>query len=189
MVFVLALLVFSLGYALWRRLLQPRPLPAPEQRAAPGNGAIALFALALGVATFAMRIAWPVGKNWEPLHWQLGHFAQYMALFVVGLLAYQRGWLDALTVRQGRLRGWVALAFVPVLLVIFVGGGIFEVGDAPFMGGWHWQSLAYALWEQFIGLALIVALLVWFRTRFNRQGAWLGHSRLTPMPPMSFSRH
>jgi glucan biosynthesis protein C len=169
--FVLALLAFSLGYALWRRLLQPRPLPVPEQRTAPGNGAIVLFALALGLVTFLVRTAWPVGQNFEPLHWQLGHFTQYVALFVVGLLAYRRGWFDTLSIAQGRRWGWIALALAPLLLVIFVVGGAFEVGEEPFMGGWHWQSLAYSLWEQFMGLSLIVFLLVWFRTHLNHQGA------------------
>jgi glucan biosynthesis protein C len=38
------------------------------------------------------------------------------------------------------------------------------------MGGVRWQSLAFALWEQFMCMAMVVTLLVWFRRRFNRQG-------------------
>jgi surface polysaccharide O-acyltransferase-like enzyme len=34
----------------------------------------------------------------------------------------------------------------------------------------HWQCLAYAVWEQIVGIAMIVTLLVLFRNRFNRQG-------------------
>ena len=44
-------------------------------------------------------------------------------------------------------------------------------GDlAPLMGGVHWQSLAYSVWEQFMCVAMVISLLVWFRNRLNRQG-------------------
>ena len=35
--------------------------------------------------------------------------------------------------------------------------------------GFHWQAFAYALWEQFLAVGMILALLVWFRNRFNSQ--------------------
>lgn len=35
------------------------------------------------------------------------------------------------------------------------------------------MSLAYSLWEAFIGIALIITVLVWFRSRFVRQGKLL----------------
>jgi surface polysaccharide O-acyltransferase-like enzyme len=37
------------------------------------------------------------------------------------------------------------------------------------MGGIHWQSFAYSLWEQFMCMAMVVTLVVWFRKRFNNQ--------------------
>jgi glucan biosynthesis protein C len=40
----------------------------------------------------------------------------------------------------------------------------------PLMGGVHWQSLAYSVWEQFMCVAMVVSLLVWFRDRLNHQG-------------------
>jgi hypothetical protein len=39
------------------------------------------------------------------------------------------------------------------------------------MGGVTWQSLVYSVWEQFMCMAMVVTLLVWFRTKFNRQGS------------------
>ena len=38
----------------------------------------------------------------------------------------------------------------------------------PFKGGFHWQSLALAMWEHATGIALMITLLVLFRERFNR---------------------
>ena len=37
------------------------------------------------------------------------------------------------------------------------------------MGGIEWQSFTYSLWEQFMCVAMVVTLVVWFRKRFNNQ--------------------
>src|SRR5665811_84111 len=37
----------------------------------------------------------------------------------------------------------------------------------------YWQAFAYALWEQFIGVAIIIALSVLFREKYNAQGRLL----------------
>jgi hypothetical protein len=168
--FVGALLVFSLLYALWRTLAVRAPARAQVDGRAPGNAAIALFALVLGLVTFVVRIWFPVGWNLEPVHWQLAHFCQYVALYVAGIVAYRRNWFAGLTGRQGRLWSWVALALVPLFPAIGVAGGALEGDLAPLVGGVHWQSLAYSIWEQFMCVAMVVSLLVWFRDKLNRQG-------------------
>ncbi len=118
-----------------------------------------------------MRIWWPVGSWLEPFHLQLGHFPQYLALFPLGVVAYRRNWLAGLTRSQAKAWSFVAVAAVALFPVLLVGGGALANGDLdPFKGGLHWQSLAYCLWEQFLGAALIVSLLVWFRDRLNHQG-------------------
>jgi surface polysaccharide O-acyltransferase-like enzyme len=38
------------------------------------------------------------------------------------------------------------------------------------MGGFRWQCFGLAAWEQFTGVAMIIALLFLFRRWFNRQG-------------------
>jgi hypothetical protein len=168
--FVEALLVFSVLYALWRFLAKPARAPAQVDGKVPGNGAIALFALVLGLVTFAVRIWFPVGWNLEPVHWQLAHFAQYIALYVLGIVAYRRNWFAGLATGQGRAWSWVALALVPLLPAVLTGGGALEGDLAPFAGGVHWQSLAYSVWEQFMCIAVVISLLAWFRNRFNHQG-------------------
>jgi hypothetical protein len=157
--FVETLLIFALFYVLWRRLTKP-----------PGNAAIALFALALGVVTFLVRIWLPVGWWFEPLHLQLAHFPQYIALFVLGIVAYRRNWFAGLTDAQGRIWMVAALVLVPLFLAVAIAGGVLEGNLTPFLGGVHWQSFVYSVWEQFMGAAMVVTLLVWFRNRFDYQG-------------------
>lgn len=170
--FVETLLLFSLAYVAWRLIIPTRAVVADASHThAPGNAVIALFALALGLATFVWRIWFPVGWWFEPLHLQLAHFPQYVALLALGLVAYQRNWFAALATRQGKRWLWLALALVPIFLLIGAAGGALEGNIAPFMGGATWQSLAFSVWEQFMCAAMIISLLVLFRERFNYQGA------------------
>ena len=169
--FVESLLIFSLLYVAWR-LLVPAGAASKEQDSRVGNGAIALFAVALGLVSFLVRVGWPVGWSWQLLGLQLPYFPQYIALFVIGIVANRRGWFGALTVAQSRLWLGVALFFVfAVFPAMFVLGGGVEADLDLFMGGLRWQSLMFSLWEQITGVSLIVFLLVWFRERFTGQGA------------------
>jgi hypothetical protein len=163
-------LIFALFYVLWRRLTKPAPNSVQSDDKAPGNAAIALFALALGVVTFLVRIWLPVGWWFEPLHLQLAHFPQYIALFVLGIVAYRRNWFAGLTDAQGRIWMVAALVLVPLFLAVAIAGGVLEGNLTPFLGGVHWQSFVYSVWEQFMGAAMVVTLLVWFRNRFDYQG-------------------
>ena len=173
--FVAALLIFSLVYVAWRSVNMPIRsvgLPISITRApALSNTNIAFFALALGVVTFIVRIWMPVGTVINPvLGFQIAHFPQYIALFVIGIIAYRRHWFKAITDAQGRFWFRIVLVLIALFPVLFVAAGALEGDVDAAMGGFHWESLAYSVWEQFMCMAMITALLVWFRRRFNRQG-------------------
>ena len=103
--FVEVLLIFSLVYALWRRLFRPNPPvpPVDTESRFPGNAAIALFALLTGVGAFLVRLWFPVGWNFSLLNLQFPFFVLYIALFIVGLIAYRRNWLLGLPDATGKL--------------------------------------------------------------------------------------
>ncbi len=170
--FVEALLIFSVVYTLWWWLAKPPAHQVRKEGAAPGNGAITIFALALGLITFLVRIWLPVGWFFAPLGFQFPHFAQYIGLFIVGTVAYRHGWLPAIAedAARGRLWGRVVAFLLALAPILFVAGGALEGSTAAFRGGLHWQSLAYALWEQFLCVAMVISLLVWFRRRRDHQG-------------------
>ena len=172
--FVEVLLIFSLVYMLWRLLARSRPAnPAVETRF-PGNGSIALFALLLGVAGFLVRLVFVMDAyTFKPLNLQFPFFAQYIALFVVGLIAYRRNWLLGLPDKTGRL--WLGIAVLLILLwplMIVAVGAITD--DVPLKGGWHWQSLVYALWESFLCISMCIGLIYAFRRHLNRRGKIAG---------------
>jgi len=167
--FVAALLFFSLLYVLWRLTFRPTPIAHGGESRALSNASIVIFAVALGLVTFIVRIWFPVGWEWMLLHWQFSHFSQYIAMFIIGLIAYQRGWFAGLTDTQGKIWRWVVVALILLFPVIFVLGGALEGNVEPVMGGIHWQSFVYSLWEQFMCVAMVVTLVVWFQKRFNNQ--------------------
>jgi hypothetical protein len=166
--FIETLLIFSLVYVVVRLLTASRPpRPASEIRF-PANGWIALFAVLLGVASFLVRLAFPIDWRYRPLNLQFPYFAQYIALFVVGLAAYRRNWLLSLPDRQGRLWLWIGVALILVFLPI----GLFLSENVELVkGGWHWQAMVYAQWEAFICVSLCTGLIYLFRRRWDRQGA------------------
>jgi surface polysaccharide O-acyltransferase-like enzyme len=169
--FVEVLLIFTLVYALWRRFFRPNP-PAPPvdtESRFPGNAAIAVFALLTGVGAFLVRLVFPVDWNFSLLNLQLPFFVLYIALFIVGLIAYRRNWLLGLPDAKGKL--WLGisialiLSFVPMALI----GGAVE-NDQPFKGGLNWQAMAYAQWEAFLCMGMCIGLIYLFRRYWNRQG-------------------
>jgi hypothetical protein len=173
--FLEALLLISAGYALWRIAAARRSGPGAagleRARPVPGNGSIALFCVALGLATFVVRIWARVLVFYEPCHLEFAHFPQYIALFGAGAMAYRSGWFEALSGRQARTWGWVMLAcllgLVPMLVAFGALSGQVAEGAS---GGLAWESLVYSLWEAFMGVAICITLLAWFRRRFNGQG-------------------
>jgi len=172
--FIETLLLFSIVYALWRLLTGSRPARPDVVRPFPGSGAIVLFALLVGVVTFAVRLVFPVDSSFRPLNLQFANFTQYVALFVAGLLAYRRNWLRGMPDAVGRRWLVVAvllvLSFPPLALTIGAGGN-----DALFRGGWHWQALASSVWESFLCLSMCIGVIYAFRRHGDHQGR-LAHS-------------
>jgi surface polysaccharide O-acyltransferase-like enzyme len=172
--FVEVLLIFSLVYVVWRLATRSRPASAPAETRFPSNGRIALFALLLGLAGFVVRLAFAIDRyTFGPLNLQLAFFAQYIALFVVGLIAYRRNWLMGLPDKAGRL--WLGLAGLLILLwaPLMLLGGALTTFD-PYRGGLHWQALAWALWESFLCMGMCIAVVYLFRRYLNRRGKLSG---------------
>ena len=167
--FALALLIFSIVYALLRLV--------SGQRSATGAATVArkistwqivLLIALIAVATFAIRQAYPAGATF--MNMQLGYFAQYILLFTVGTVAYRQGWFESIDYSYGSK--WLKAALTWGLLafpLIMFGGGIVSHGVAIFNGGWHWQSAAYASWESFTAVAMSIGLISLFRQKYNRQ--------------------
>jgi glucans biosynthesis protein C len=160
--FVEVLLIFGLGYYLWRQINHTSSRAWPT----PGSLDILKFVVALALVNFMVRIGWPAGQAVSNL--QLGYFPGYIGFFIAGIIAYHNQWFDHFQDAMGRRWLIVAAVTIPLLpAAIFVSG--LDKGADLFMGGFTWQSLVYSAWEAVIGAGLVAGLFVIFRQRFNTQ--------------------
>ena len=182
-----ALLIFCLGYALFRTLRRGskttdvanpgyaarRAGTLPDDRRVgilPGKTKIWGLIILTTLLTFLVRFPWPNGTSFYNL--QFCYFAQYVLFFSAGTLAFRGDWLNRFSVSSGKYWGRVALiGGLTCWVALLVLGGAFKGQVAAYRGGLHWQSLGMAFWESMTGTAISMYLIVWFREKFNRQGA------------------
>ena len=162
--FVEALLIFSFFYLLIR------PLKFSIRLRFPSPPAIVLTALITGVLQYVIRIWLPVGWSQPFTNFQFPFFLQYILLFMVGIIAYNNNWFEAITFRMGKQ--WFIFAQFMILiilpLILYLGGK--DNNMESFMGRATWQSFTWAVWEQVTGFALIIGLIGLSKKYINRQG-------------------
>lgn len=161
--FVAVLLVFSLGYAALRAL-RPAPPPGGELSAA----ALAGTGGAIAVLSFVVRLQWPyLSDSVRGLNlWEL---PQMLALFVLGVVAGERGWLDdGLPDRVWRGLGRTALG--AGVLAMPIGAVMGSAEDERFLGGLAPQALVIPAFEGVLAVCASLWVLEWFRRRWDVGG-------------------
>jgi surface polysaccharide O-acyltransferase-like enzyme len=175
--FVAALLLFTMVYVLVRIIFKHLP---SKPIAAPNVLRIVLFAAGVGVVSFLVRLAFPVGWVLHPVGFQPGHFSQYIALFILGLVASKNNWLNTISDKTGKALGRYALRLLLFFLVFFVIEKTVKMDGSWWSGGLHWQAFLYAVWEQVVGFSIIVGLLIRGRMLWNEPSVRISKlSRLT----------
>lgn len=157
------------AYLLWTAYRPPSAPGTGPARPFPGFAAIALFGLLLGIITAGVRIFIPIGSTWL-FNFQIPFFPQYIALFIVGIIAAENRWFDQIPDRVGKACTLAALALI-VIEPFFIAYVLSRPeGISLITGGPHWQAVTYALWEQLAGM-MIIASLVWLFSQYlNSQG-------------------
>jgi hypothetical protein len=164
--FLFALLLFSSLYAAWRWRH-----PADREQVRPlGRSDLVKVGIFIVVASFLVRLWFPVLSG--DLAWTLNlwEYPEMMALFALGVLARERGWLtDGLSPQMRRTCGQAAV--VGVVLAALVGVGIaFSEDPEPFLGGLRWEALLIPLIEATLALGMSLWLIDWFQRRANHAG-------------------
>lgn len=168
--FALALLIFTVVYALVRRARGDRTW-RPAATEPPGYRAVGWFVIGLAGITFLVRLVQPIGT--DVLNMQLCFFPQYIALFVVGMMARRGDWFERWT--WVFARDWFRLALIagPLLWLLAVLGSQPWSGDfTRVAGGWHWPSAVYSLWETVFCAGVCLGAMVSLRERANRHTTW-----------------
>jgi glucans biosynthesis protein C len=149
------LLVYALLYAAMRAFLARDT--GKRYHEPPSHLAIAAYALLLAAATFVIRISYPQNR-WIGflgfIQMEPAHIPQYASLFVIGLFAGPRRWLETMPTRRGLI--WLAIGGgLAIMNYLLVGFGI-QSGSAS--GNWR-----VCIDEAFLCVSLCIGLPVLFR--------------------------
>lgn len=165
--FLGVLLVFSIAYAVVRTLRPPTPVrPAPPRLAT-----LAIAVIAMTAASYVIRLWVPLGT--EVWRLALGQTPAWITGFTLGVLASERGWVEPITEKVGRLArrtAWSTMAAIAVFIVAVsqLTGAEMEA----FAGGGTVLSLIMALLEA----TLLVSAALWLVDAFTRR--WSSQGRL-----------
>lgn len=167
--FAFALLIFSVIYALIRLVISKlKTAGASNKPVTITHTQIIAVGGLISVVAFLIRIAQPIGT--AIYNMQLCYFAQYVVLFILGIMAYR--WNSLISTPYSLGMKWFRIALllgIPFWTVMMLKGGATE-SMAPYNGGLYWQSAAYTFWESFFCVGVCLGLLVLFREKYNTQG-------------------
>ncbi len=184
--FVEALLIMDLLFVAWAAWLSRMDLTARPGGRFPTSGALAAFAVGLGLISFVVRLGMPVGATFANL--QIAYFPSYVAMFVLGMVAWRHRWLDAIpdaAFRFGRAAVIICVAFITlgILALLARAAGSTTAAASSVsaaQGGFQWSALEQAIWEQFVLVGMSLVVLRWGQRRLNhpspRWQAWASAS-------------
>ena len=136
---------------------------------------IFVFAVLLGVVTFLARFEFPLFTGSHGTNFNLGHFPQYIFLFILGIIAARYQFEEIISLCQAKKWAWFSLGMIFIGFPILYFMGDADSGDLhAYYGGVTWQSLGFSLWEQITGISIMVSLLGIFKTKWNSQTPFQG---------------
>ncbi|MCX6099466.1 MAG: acyltransferase family protein [Candidatus Bipolaricaulota bacterium] len=161
------LLIFSLGYALWRAALGRRTAPTVCASRPLRVWHVLVFSLILAPVLAVVRIPFPIDR-WDYL---LGFFRvaladvpRDLAFFVLGIVAFRRNWLKTVTAKAGR--NWLILGVGLAAFWYAYSMGLYRV--IPLDGVAF--DVVRVTWEALLCSSLSIGLIVLFRERINVHG-------------------
>jgi hypothetical protein len=179
--FVWVLLVYSLAYAGWRQWRPPRTTgrdhgTASSHTATLTGRTIVGLAAAVSVATVLVRLGFPIASG-QIGQSKLFQWPQFVAMFGLGLVAAQRGWLDPVPDRIRRGCGFAALGGVAAFLLLAATMAATGVDpDVLTDRRFHWAPLALAVIEGPLAVSTSIWLLALARRRLNRRPGAFGRA-------------
>lgn len=165
--FALALLIFTLVYVLTRKISNSINLYYKFEINIKN---VLLLVFLITIAAFAIRTVFPIGT--DVINLQFSFFSAYVIMFAVGIMSCRYGIIDRIDYSTGK--SWFSASFViglPLWFLIMLFGGPVE-GIFLINGGLSWQAFAYALWESFFCVTIIIGLIGIFKYRYNTQNSF-----------------
>jgi glucan biosynthesis protein C len=165
-------LLFSVVYALWRRIRESSRSNAPQRsqatkRQAPGLPATCAALLLVAVACAAVRIWSPIDRWMNLLGFLRVAFADVprdLAFFIFGAMAFRRGWFESFPARRGLI--WLAVGVISA--VAWYAWSLLPHSGLT-LSPWGF-GVVYPVWEELVCFGMCIGLLVLFRQAAAGQG-------------------
>jgi peptidoglycan/LPS O-acetylase OafA/YrhL len=150
------LLVYAILYWLFRAIFKK---PLLKMRNKPFTALhILIITIVMAVSTSIVRIWYPI-DDWKGIlgvfQVEIAHWTQYLIMFIVGLTAYRKNWLNTLETKTG----YVSL-IIGILLTVIVYTGV------PVWEIWN-------IYDSFLAVSLIFGFITLFREKFNKTSRFL----------------
>lgn len=161
------LLIFSAGYVLWQTLRGDRDRLGQSQGNRPGYLSILSVALMLVLVTGVVRIWYPIDKWVYLLGFIRVAFADVprdLGFFIIGVLAYDRGWFQKFSTRDGYI--WLRIGLALAALWYAYSLSLWKL--LPTSG--ITVDILRLIWEMLLCFGMCIGLTVLFREKFNSQG-------------------
>lgn len=173
--FAVALFGFSVCYALVRAVVLPQARGQGPERKRASCLTLAGLVMVVAAGAFLLRLVFPIGSMFWGM--QLSFFSQYVILFIVGIFAYRRRYVERISPAMGRI--CLAAGLVAGTAGVFalrVAAGIYDLSTLTIVqhpaggtlgGGFTGKSIAFAILESFIAVSMSAGLLALFREKLN----------------------
>jgi hypothetical protein len=158
------LLVFSIIYFIFRKNLNLLFLILAK---IPKIITATCFIFLLFIASFIIRIWFPVGYNPNYLRIPIAYLPQIILFYISGIAIYRNRWLDFLSTRNIKIYGIIIFLLLVTLFLLYIFVTRFEKSLTPLSGGWNTYSLIYTFWETLFSIFISLFLLSLFRLKFD----------------------
>jgi hypothetical protein len=176
--FLLHLLLYCLIYVLWRIIGIPSHQKLNLVKLPPTQKNIVSFVFALSLATWIVRIWYPIDR-WAAFLFlipaEIAHLPQYFSLFVIGIMSFRYEWLKKMPFSIGMIWLWIGI----VSSVVYYAYRLVGIQFLPTIiatGGFSWQSFIWCLWEALICTGYCIGLPVLFRKTLKEKPGKIGMS-------------
>ena len=161
--FVGVLLIYSLTYAAW---VAARHGQVHTKATISFHNLLALAGL-VAVTSFLVRLVYPFGSEAGRTDLQFWEWPATIAVFVLGVIGWDRGWLRQMPKDLVRLCRNVALTSLAAMAALLFLAGFTDRIDEG-LGGWHWLAAVFAAIEAPLILFGSIWLIALAQRRLDR---------------------
>jgi peptidoglycan/LPS O-acetylase OafA/YrhL len=169
--FIFALLLFLIGYTVWRLATRSNAHKKPAEAnllKVPGKRGILTLGVVVGVLMFVVGLKSGIGEIIEVFgifNLMTIFFVQYILFFILGTLAYRNDWVRRFNGKDLRVWTWLSVGLFLLMPVLFFLGGAASGSTDVFVGGLYWQSAAFMLWVGLFSVSMSMTLILGLRDR------------------------